>query len=60
MNQAGIVFRYGTFANVVVFTTVCGGVGRFGPFDVDFVEFELEFQFGFMERVTDEEECCKE
>ena len=54
------MFHYGTFADVAVVVTVGAGVGRFSALEVDFVEFELEFEFCFVDCVADEEECCEE
>lgn len=53
MDYAGVVFRDGTFADVVVLVTVDGGVDGIGAFKIGFVEVELEFEFGFVERVAD-------
>ena len=53
MDYAGVVFRDGTFADVVVLVTVDCGVDGIRALKVGFVEVELEFEFSFVERVTD-------
>ena len=59
MNQPGVVFRHGTFPDVAVAVTVGDSADRFFAFELHFIEFELEFEFGFVDCVADEEECCK-
>lgn len=53
MYYAGVVFRDGTFPDVVVLVTVDGGVDGIRALEVGFIEVEFEFKFSFVERVAD-------
>jgi hypothetical protein len=72
VDDAGVMFHHGALADVVTMVLVVnllvavalvvvgGGVDRLSAFVVYFVKVEFKLEFGFPERVVDQEEGCEE